>query len=140
MPVTMTRPRAARMASTAATKGAPSPSDIAAANAAMPSDSVASVRSAEAMWGPAAEFGLFIFARALTRNSDPNSSIERPNDPSLVAPSRKGISESAVAGLSFFQGQNGAPAIVVDNRNIEPRPLFKKLNIALQVGVDRGQA
>src|SRR5271156_1635328 len=74
MPVTITRPRAARMVSTAATKGAPSPSDIAAASAATPSASVSSVRSAEAMWGFAAGFGLFapdalIFERVLTRNS-----------------------------------------------------------------------
>ena len=37
MPVTITRPRAARIASTAATKCCPSPSDIAAASAATPS-------------------------------------------------------------------------------------------------------
>ncbi len=49
MPVTMTRPRAARMVATVAAKGSPRPSVIASASAARPSRSVSSVRSADAM-------------------------------------------------------------------------------------------
>jgi hypothetical protein len=49
MPVTITRPRAARMSSTAAMKVAPSPSWIAAASAVMPEASASSVRNAEAI-------------------------------------------------------------------------------------------
>src|SRR5580698_6093725 len=51
MPVTMTRPRAVRIVSTAAANGAPSPLHIAAASAATPSPSVPSVRTAEAICG-----------------------------------------------------------------------------------------
>ena len=49
MPVTITRPRAWRISSTAAMKACPSPSPIAAASALMPPASVSSVRSAEAI-------------------------------------------------------------------------------------------
>src|ERR1700730_7419419 len=71
MPVTITRPRAPRIVSTAATKGAPKPSDIAATSAATPSDSVSSVRSADAMWECVSGFGAvasdeLILARVLT--------------------------------------------------------------------------
>src|SRR5579863_9100056 len=72
MPVTMTRPCALRIASTAAANGSPSPSHIAAASAATPSPSVPSVRSAEAICGLAsilsalAAMGL-TFARLFTQ-------------------------------------------------------------------------
>src|ERR1700689_884619 len=78
MPVTITRPRAARIVSTAATNGAPNPSDIAPANAATPSASVSRVRSAEAICELAAGSGVFasdelIFARVLTLHSLPRN-------------------------------------------------------------------
>ena len=49
MPVTITRPRASRIRSTAATKERPSPSWIAAESAVMPSASASSVRTADAI-------------------------------------------------------------------------------------------
>src|SRR3984885_5411488 len=147
MPVTMTRPRAWRMVSTAAAKRAPRPSDMAAASAVSPPDSVANVRSAEATWGLSTGVGFLasdalIFARVLTRNSGLELSPRRWRGvfSSLIAPGGKGISESAIAGRTLFQCQNGTAAIVIDDRNIEPRPALEQLNIALQVGIDRGQA
>ena len=47
MPVTITRPRAWRIRSTAAMKASPSPSPIAAAKALIPAASVSSVRKAD---------------------------------------------------------------------------------------------
>ena len=49
MPVTISRPRAPRISSTAATKARPSPSRIAADSAAMPPASASSVRSADSI-------------------------------------------------------------------------------------------
>src|ERR1700744_3686889 len=133
MPVTMTRPRAARIVSTAATKGAPSPSDMAALSAPMPSASVSSVRSAEAIVGLAAVFGFLasgalIFARVPTHNStDLDLTRNIPSVEAIAAlfrPGRKCVGEGAVARRTLFHRQDGAAAIVIDDRNIEPRPVF----------------
>src|ERR1700686_5332988 len=143
MPVTITRPRASRIVSTAATKGAPSPSDMAAASAARPSDSVSSEGSAEAMEALIAGFGFpdaLILARVPTRNST-GRNITEPlqRSLSLFPPGREGISKSAIAGRALFQRQDGAAAIGIDDWNVEPRPLLEKLDIALHVGIDRGK-
>src|SRR5690242_7658552 len=63
-PVTITRPRAARMVSTAAANGAARLSAIAAVRAASPSDSVSRVRNAETRYGFEAGFG-FLASDAL---------------------------------------------------------------------------
>jgi hypothetical protein len=43
----------------------------------------------------------------------------------LFAPSGESIGESTVPRLTFFEGKNGTPAIVVNDRNIKPRPVFE---------------
>src|SRR5271167_3764946 len=134
MPVTITLPRALRIVSTAAMNGAPKPLAMAAASAVMPSDSVSSVRSAQAMAEFAAGFGFLasdalIFARVLMRNSNPI----------LLRPGREGIGESAIAGRALLHGQDGAAAVVIHDGNVEPRLILEQLQIALDVGVDRRQ-
>src|SRR5690242_1884453 len=145
MPVTITRARASRIVSTAATKCVPRLSDIAAANAQTPSRSVSSVRSAEAMKacglgfraGPSAEL---MFACVPNRGLPlspflPTSS----SDGSLLFPGGESLGEGAVAGRAFFHRQDGAAAVGVDDRDVEPRALFEELQVALDVGVDRGK-
>src|SRR6202034_4246512 len=59
---------------------------------------------------------------------------------SLFRPGGECIRESPIAGRAFFHGQDGAAAIVIDDRDIEPRLILEQLDIALHVGIDRGQA
>src|SRR5580693_6881711 len=152
MPVTMTRPRALRIVSTAATKGAPSPSHMATASAATPSRSVSSVRSAEAMCGLAA--GCIAPASAVlvvARVANEPLPGARPLCPadysnkcaylfSSLRPSREGVGKGAVARRALFHRHDGAAAIGIDDGNVEPLLILEQLHIALPVGVDRGQA
>ena len=55
----------------------------------------------------------------------------------LFAPSGESIGESTVPRRTFFECKNGAPAIVVNDRNIKPRPVFEQLHVTLHIGVDR---
>ena len=69
-----------------------------------------------------------------------NGSITRSNQVAfgnLFAPSGKSIGESTVPGRTFFECKNGAPAIVVNDRNIKPRPVFEQLHVTLHIDVDR---
>ena len=69
-----------------------------------------------------------------------NGSITRSNPiatfGNLFAPSGESIGESTVPGRTFFECKNGAPAIVVNDRNIKPRPVFEQLHVTLHIGVD----
>ena len=53
----------------------------------------------------------------------------------LLAPRRERVGKRAVARRAFFDRQNRAPAVGVDDRNIEPRPFLQQLEIALDVRV-----
>src|ERR1700689_547821 len=156
MPVTITRPRALRIVSTAATKGAPSPSHMAAASAATPSRSVSSVRSAEAMCGLAAgcetpESGALVFARVANEPLPVHEPYVRPTIAIIaltccahllqsLGPRREGVGKGAVAGRALFHRHDGAAAIGIDDGNVEPFLILEQLHIALPVGIDRGQA
>jgi len=56
--------------------------------------------------------------------------------PNSFAPSGESIGESTVPRRTFFEGKNGTPAIVVNDRNIKPRPVFEQLHVTLHIGVD----
>src|SRR5262249_60686064 len=58
----------------------------------------------------------------------------------LFAPSGESIGESAVSRRTFFERKNRASAIVVNDWNIEPGPLFEKLQVTLHIGVNRRKA
>src|SRR5437660_12604551 len=60
--------------------------------------------------------------------------------PRLLTPGLEDFVEGTLARIALLDRQNGAPAIVVDDRNIEPGPLLEQLQIALHVGVDRRQS
>ncbi len=78
-----------------------------------------------------------IFARVLTPAT---ATMRRISASRLFRPGGERIGEGPVAGRAFLQGQDGAAAVVIDDRNVEPRPVLSKLQIALHVGVDGGQA
>src|SRR5580700_5465853 len=155
MPVTMTRPRALRIVSTAATKGAPRPSHMAAASAATPSRSVSSVRSAEAMCGLAAgciapASGALVFARVANEPLPVHEPYVRPTIAiitlaccahwfRLLGPRRESVGKGAVAGRALFHRHDGAAAIGIDDGNVEPLLILEQLHVALPVGFDRGQ-
>src|SRR6267154_2550265 len=46
-------------------------------------------------------------------------------------PSRKGLRERALTGRALLHGENRAPVVGVDNRDVEPGPLLQELDIAL---------
>src|SRR5688572_28130990 len=70
MPVTITRPDTERIFSTAATKGPPRPSAMAAESAAIPADTVSSVRRADRISSESASFpSVFRLFGLATRNS-----------------------------------------------------------------------
>src|SRR5205807_3806518 len=56
-----------------------------------------------------------------------------------LPPGLEGLVERLLAGIAFFQRQDRAAAVVVDDRNIEPGALLQELQIALHVGLDRRQ-
>ena len=58
----------------------------------------------------------------------------------LLAPGRERVVEGALARCAFFDGDDGAALVDVDQRHVEPRALFQKLQIALAVGVHVRQA
>src|SRR5262245_29899825 len=130
MPVTINRPCACRMVSTAATKDAPSPSAMAAFSAARPSRPVSSVRSAEATKGcaeascwltPAELFFALMFASMPDHAYPPR---RRAGRQLLLIPGRERIREGAIPRRAFLQCEDRAPAIGVDDRDVEPRPLL----------------
>ena len=55
----------------------------------------------------------------------------------LFAPSGESIGESTVPRRTFFECKNGTTAIVVNDRNIKPGPVFEQLHVTLHIGVDR---
>src|ERR1700693_5429734 len=60
--------------------------------------------------------------------------------PSLLLPRREGGREGALAGGAFLDRQDGAAAVVVDHRHVEPGPLLEELEIALHLRIERGEA
>src|SRR5262245_55100742 len=146
MPVTIRRPCACRMVSTAATNESPSPSAMAAFKAAKPSRPVSSVRSAEATKGcaeasfwftPAELFFALIFESMLDHAYSVPPMLSPRRRRSLLVPGRERFREGAIARCALLQCQDRASTIGVDDRDIEPRPLLEQLNIALLVGLDR---
>src|ERR1700761_1724090 len=140
-PLTMTRPRAARIFSTAALKKSPSVPDIAAASATMPSRSGSSVRSAEAMNAltdvlPAARSDELAARCGSKRNAPlPDARLILPQTAGLFAPRLEGVGERALAGRALLHGQDGTAVVVVDDENVEPRPLLEQLDVALHLGI-----
>ena len=63
---------------------------------------------------------------------------ERPTG-LLLRPGGEGAGERTVSGWAFFHRQNGATAIGVDDRDVEPGTLFEELHVVLHLGVHRGQ-
>ena len=59
--------------------------------------------------------------------------------PPPTPPRRECVVEGAFAGGAFFDGDDGAALVDVDQRHVEPRALLQQLQIALAVGVDIGQ-
>src|SRR5579883_1188985 len=55
----------------------------------------------------------------------------------LLFPSRKCGGEDAVAGDAFLDRQDGAPAVIEDDRHVEPRALLEQLDIVLLFRIDR---
>src|SRR3954452_15851558 len=53
-----------------------------------------------------------------------------------LPPRGERILESALAGRAFFDGDDGAALVGVDERNVEQGTLFQKLEIAGAVGLD----
>src|SRR5258708_11645234 len=60
--------------------------------------------------------------------------------PRLLPPGLEDLLEGALARIALLDRQNGAAAIVVDDRNIEPGPLLEQLQIALHIVIDRRQS
>jgi hypothetical protein len=54
----------------------------------------------------------------------------------LIAPSGESIRESAAPGRAFLELENGAPAIVINEGNAKPGPLFEQLQVLLKIGID----
>ena len=54
-------------------------------------------------------------------------------------PRGKGLRESAVTGWALFDRENGASAIRVDDRYVQPRELLEELLVVLRVGVICGK-
>ena len=65
-----------------------------------------------------------------------NEKFPRPSLP----PGRERVVERAFAGGAFFDGDDGAALVDVDQRHVEPRALLQKLQVALAIGIDIGQA
>src|SRR5258708_34407768 len=59
--------------------------------------------------------------------------------PSLP-PRRERVVERALAGGTFFDRDDGAALVDVDQRHVEPRTLLQELQIARPVGIDVGEA
>src|SRR5258706_524304 len=55
----------------------------------------------------------------------------------LLPPGRKGFSEHARAGCSFFERNDGATIVVIDDRNIKPGAFVEKRNVACSIDVNR---
>jgi hypothetical protein len=54
----------------------------------------------------------------------------------LLPPRRKRVREGAVAGGAFFDGDDGAAAVGVDQRHVEPRPGLQQVDVARAVALD----
>src|SRR5205085_11431727 len=57
----------------------------------------------------------------------------------LLPPGLERLVEGALARRALFQRENGAAAVVVDDRNVEPAALLQELQVALHVAFDRRQ-
>src|SRR5262249_26789715 len=53
----------------------------------------------------------------------------------LLLPSLEGFGEGALAGRAFFQRENGAAIVVVNDGDVEPSPLLEQLQIAIAIRV-----
>src|SRR5438552_19161649 len=58
----------------------------------------------------------------------------------LLLPGLEGVGEDALAGRAFFQSEDGAAVVVVNDRDVEPAALLEHLQIAILVGIDVGEA
>src|SRR6185436_13716597 len=58
----------------------------------------------------------------------------------LLPPRLERLVEGTLAGIALLKREDRTAAVVVDDRDIEPRPLFQELEIALHVGFDRREA
>src|ERR1700722_18412918 len=58
----------------------------------------------------------------------------------LLSPGRECFVESALARGAFFDGDDGAALVDVDQRHVEPRALLQELQVAGAVGLDIRQA
>src|ERR1051326_9126592 len=57
-----------------------------------------------------------------------------------LAPGGEGFLERLLAGRALLDRQDGATAVVVDDRNVEPGALFEELQVALHVAVRRRES
>ena len=64
---------------------------------------------------------------------------KRPHSP-LLPPRRERIVERAFAGGAFFDRDDGAALVDVDQRHVVPGAFLQELQVARAVGVDCGQA
>src|SRR5271165_4697479 len=57
-----------------------------------------------------------------------------------LPPGFERLGEGAFAGRPLLDGEDGAAAVLIDQRDVEPRPVLEQLNVALTIALDRGQA
>src|SRR6266536_6647642 len=71
----------------------------------------------------------------------PRRSRARGAQTSAVAsftPGDKGFLECSFSRLALLDGQNGAPTVVIDDRDVEPGALFQQFHVALYIVFGRG--
>src|SRR4030081_3379268 len=54
----------------------------------------------------------------------------------LLPPRRERVVERALAGGALFDRDDGAALVDIDQRDVEPRALLQKLQVARAVGID----
>ena len=57
-----------------------------------------------------------------------------------MLPGREGVLEGAITRDALLDRQDGAAAVVVDDRDVEPGPLLEQRDVALLVRIRGGQA
>src|SRR3954447_2565162 len=65
--------------------------------------------------------------------------LAAPRNNDLLPPGLEQFLEGALAGRALLDREDRAAAVVVDNRNVEPAAFLQELDVALHVGLDRGE-
>ena len=68
------------------------------------------------------------------------TALESPRRTLTSSATRQSLGENVIAGRTFFDGQNGAHPIGINDEDVEPLAVAQQAEIELGVALDGGEA